>query len=74
MKREIRFYVCLVMAYTLMMISLFLPPVNIITTSVLYASVIILSVGGLAVGIDLKGIIKEIRLMKNNDTTTDDED
>jgi len=56
------------------MISLFLPPVNIITTSVLYASVIILSIGGLAVGIDLKGILHEIRLMKNNDTTTDDED
>lgn len=66
-KREIRFYVCLGLAYILMVVSLILPPLNVITQSVLYASVLILGVGALAVGIDIKGIIHEVRLIKLQD-------
>lgn len=64
MKKEIRFYVCLILAYTLMMISLWIPPVGIIGTSVLYAAIIILSIGALAVGLDVSGILHEINEMK----------
>ena len=44
-----------------------MPPVNVITTSVLYASIIILSLGGLTAGIDLEGILKEMNELKRID-------
>lgn len=64
MKKEIRFYVCLILAYVLMMISLFLPPVGIIATSVLYAAIIILSIAALSIGLDVSGILKELNELK----------
>ena len=66
-KQEIRFYVCLGLTYILLMISLFLPPINVITQSVLYAAIIILGVGALSLGLDISGILREIRLIKTND-------
>lgn len=66
-KQEIRFYVCLGLTYILLMISLFLPPINVITASVLYAAIIILGIGALSLGLDVSGILREIRLLKTND-------
>ena len=66
-KNDWKFYTCLVMSFGLMVLSLFLPPVNVITTSVLYASIIILSLGGLTAGIDLEGILKEMNELKRID-------
>ena len=66
-KNDWKFYTCLVMAFGLMLTSLFMPPVNVITTSVLYASIIILSLGGLTAGIDLEGILKEMNELKRID-------
>ena len=66
-KNDWKFYTCLVMSFGLMLISLFMPPVNVITTSVLYASIIILSLGGLTAGIDLEGILKEMNELKRID-------
>lgn len=66
-KQEIRFYVCLGLTYILLMISLFLPPINVITASVLYAAIIILGIGSLSLGLDVSGILREIRLLKTND-------
>lgn len=66
-KQEMRFYVCLGLTYILLMISLFLPPVNVITASVLYAAIIILGIGALSLGLDISGILREIRLLKTND-------
>lgn len=66
-KQEMRFYVCLTLTYILLMISLFLPPINVITQSVLYAAIIILGIGALSLGLDVSGILREIRLLKTND-------
>lgn len=64
MKKEIRFYVCLILAYVLLMISLWIPPVGIIESSVLYGAIIILSVGAASIGLDISGILHEINEMK----------
>lgn len=66
-KQEFRFYVCLILTYVLLMISLFLPPVNVITQSVLWAAIIILGIGALGIGLDVSGILREIRLLKTTD-------
>lgn len=67
MKEEIRFYVCLILGYSLLMIGIWLPPVGIISNSVIVASGIVLCIGALSIGIDVKGIIHEIRLMREDD-------
>mgnify|MGYP006874322796 CR=1 FL=1 len=63
-KNDIKFYICLFLSFGLMLTSLLLPPVNVITTSVLYAAIIILALGGLIAGIDLEGILKELNELK----------
>lgn len=62
--KEVRFYVCLVMAFTLLIISLFLPPLNVITESVLYASIALLGTGALVTGVDISGILHELNELK----------
>lgn len=66
MKKEIRFYVCLILAYTLMMISLWIPPVGVIASSVLYGTIIILTIGALSIGLDVSGILHEINELKRH--------
>lgn len=66
MKKEIRFYVCLILAYTLMMISLWIPPVGVIAASVLYGTIIILTIGALSIGLDVSGILHEINELKRH--------
>ena len=63
MKKEFRFYTCLILAYVLLLISLYLPPLNVIATSVLYASIVILGIGALSIGLDISGILKEVNEM-----------
>ena len=63
MKKEVRFYCCLILAYVLLLISLYLPPLNVIATSVLYASIVILGIGALSIGLDISGILKEVNDM-----------
>ena len=63
-RKEIRFYVCLTMAFTLLVISLFLPPLNVITESVLYAAIALLSTGALVTGVDISGILHELNELK----------
>lgn len=63
-RKDLKFYVCLGLAYSLLMISLFLPPLNVITESVLYAGIVLLGCGALATGIDLQGILHEINELK----------
>lgn len=62
--KEVRFYVCLTMAFILLVISLFLPPLNIITESVLYAAIALLSTGALVTGVDVSGILHELNELK----------
>ena len=63
-QKEDRFYVCLGLAYVLLMVSLFIPPVGIIATSVLYATIIIFGMAGLSIGLDISGILHELNEMK----------
>lgn len=63
-QKEVRFYVCLGLAYVLLMVSLFIPPVGIIATSVLYATIIIFGMAGLSIGLDISGILHELNEMK----------
>lgn len=68
-RNDIKFYICLAMAFGLMVTSLILPPLNVITESVLYASIIIISLGGLIAGIDLEGILKQFNELKRLEIT-----
>ena len=63
-RREIRFYVCLLLGFILMMCGFFAPPMGQIHNSVLVGAGLLLSIGALAVGIDLVGCIHELRLLK----------
>lgn len=63
-RKEIRFYTCLAMAFILLVISLFLPPLNVITESVLYAAIALLSTGALVTGVDISGILHELNELK----------
>lgn len=54
-KNDIKFYICLFLSFGLMLTSLLLPPVNVITTSVLYAAIIILALGVLLQVLTLRG-------------------
>ena len=63
-RKEARFYTCLVMAFILLIISLFLPPLNVITESVLYAAIALLSTGALVTGVDISGILHELNDLK----------
>lgn len=63
-RREVRFYVCLFLGFILMMCGFFAPPIGEIHNSVLVGSGLLLSIGALAVGIDIEGIVRELRLLK----------
>lgn len=63
MKLEIRFYACLLIATVLLFCGLYLPPVGEIGKSVQRTSAIILIIGALCVGLDIKGILHEIGLI-----------
>lgn len=64
LRKDLRFYSCLLIASGLLATSLFLPPVGIIAESVLYSAIILLGTGALIEGVDIKGIIQEVRLLK----------
>lgn len=66
MKQEIRFYTCLVLGFTLVVLGFYAPPFGTIDNSVIITFGMMLMVGALAVGIDVRGIIKEIRLLKES--------
>lgn len=64
-RREFRFYVCLLLGFVLMMCGFFAPPSGEIHNSVLVGSGLLLAIGALAIGVDIEGIIHELRLLKN---------
>jgi hypothetical protein len=63
-RREFRFYTCLILGFTLMLCGFFAPPMGEIHNSVLVGAGMLLCIGALAVGIDLVGCIRELRLLK----------
>ena len=62
--RECRFYTLVIIGAALMFTAIWMPPIGIISTSVLWGSGITFSLAGLLEGVDLKGIIRELRLLK----------
>lgn len=70
MKEEIRlewrFYVCIIIGAALMFAGFFAPPLGNISNSVLWGAGMFLVLGGLAVGLDIKGCIREIRLLRQD--------
>lgn len=70
-KREWRFYVTLILGYALLVWGFITPPPGVISSSVLMAAGVLFCIGSMAVGIDLKGIIHEFRMLKKD---IDDQD
>lgn len=73
-KREWRFYTCLVMGFSLVVGGFFSPPLGVIDNSVIVVFGIFLSLGGLCVGVDLKGIIHEVRAFRFGIAPKEDKD
>lgn len=63
--KDIKFYFCVLISAALLFTALFIPPVGIIETSVLYGGSSFLLLAGVVEGVDVKGIIHEARLMKD---------
>lgn len=57
---EIRFYLCLAIATGLLFTGLYLPPEGDIKKNVVFAAGMVMAIGGLCVGLDIKGILHEI--------------
>lgn len=71
-RADARFYTCVVMGFIMCVISLFLPPIGVIPSSVCYVTGAFLITGGLALGLDIAGVIREIRLLKEFDLKNND--
>lgn len=65
-RRECRFYFCLIIGAVFMYLGFYAPPIGEIADSVLIGAGMFLCVGALAIGIDIKGCIHELRLLKND--------
>lgn len=64
---EVRFYACLLVSAILMLISIFTPPQGELHQSIVYMCSIILAIGAIAVGADIRGILYEVRMMRKQD-------
>ena len=62
---ECRFYVCLILGFSLMVMGFLAPPMGTISNGVLVGAGMMLILGGLSVGLDIKGIIFELRKLKD---------
>lgn len=67
-RREARFYVCIFLGFSLMVLGFYAPPVGEIYDSVLIGSGMFLCIAALAIGIDIKGCIHELRMLRNDTT------
>lgn len=63
-RKDCRFYVSLFCAMTIAMVGTFTPPVGELADSLLWAFFGLLAMDCCVLGVDLQGIIREIRLLK----------
>lgn len=63
---DLKFYVTLLLGFSLLIIGCFIEPTGHISSSVLVGAGMILTISAGIMGIDLAKIMKEFRLMKNN--------
>lgn len=61
------------MGFSLMIGGFFSPPLGVIHNSVIVASGILLALGAMCVGVDLKGIIHELRAFKEGTPVKEEE-
>lgn len=64
--REVRFYICLLLGFALLMCGFYTDPPGEISKSVLVAFGAILTIAAVSVGVDVKGIILAIAELKKN--------
>lgn len=69
-RRDARFYTCIILGFIFVMCGFFAPPIGEVSNNVLVGAGMFLCVGSLAVGIDIKGCIRELRLLKNETLKT----
>lgn len=62
--KDLKFYFCTLIGAALMFTALWVPPVGVLDLSILYGSASFLILAGVIEGADIKGIIHEIRLLK----------
>lgn len=67
-KKDIKFYVVLFLGFGLALLGCLVPPVGAIETSMLWLVFSFLMLSACIEGIDVKGIIREIRLLKEFNT------
>lgn len=68
--KDIKFYFCTLLGAGLLFTALFIPPVGVIEASVLYGAASFLVLAGIVEGADVKGILKEIRLLREQQKDT----
>lgn len=64
--KDIKFYFCVLIGAAMMFAALYTPPEGSIELSALYGASSFLILAGVIEGADIKGIIREIRLLKES--------
>lgn len=72
-RQDVKFYTSLFLGFTLLIIGTFIPPIGYITSSMLLASGMILSIAAFLIGLDLTKVFKEIRLLRDSTCLTEEE-
>lgn len=63
-RKDAKFYTTLMMGFILIIISIWIPPIGVIPTSVLYASAMFIVLAGALIGLDIPAILHEINELK----------
>lgn len=66
-RREARFYVCLILGFSLLVYGIITPPPGEIHQTTIIAAGILFAIGALCVGIDIRGIIKDLVVLRQAD-------
>lgn len=70
-RKDLKFYTSLFLGFGLALLGCLVPPIGTIETSMLWVVFSFLVLSACVEGIDVKGIIREIRLLKEFDTNND---
>jgi len=63
-RKDIKFYMTLIMGFSIMMIGIFTPPVGIVSTSLLWGTAMFLVLAGGIIGMDIPALLHEVNEMK----------
>jgi len=65
-RKDARFYVTLSLGYILLLLGCLLPPLGVISNSVLVGAGMLICLAGLILGLDIPALLREIRLLKQD--------